>query len=412
MNVRRQLFSSYGVPTMTDRLVVVGASLSGIKAVRDMRALGFEGDITMVGAEDELPYDRPPLSKGFLAGECEVDDLLLATEAQMQELRVDFVRGDPAVLLNEESNAVTLSSGRILPYDSVLITTGADPNRPSWFRELPGLHLLRSVSDARAIRDGLRQGERVVIVGGGFIGTEAAAKLCGLGKEVTIVTDGDSVLEPLGRELASRFTALHRSRRVEVVTGSLVVEVIGDDRAHAVRLLDGTVIETDSVLVAVGARPNSTWVAQLADPLTGAVQVQVDGRVRGNVWAAGDVTTTGVGHWFSAVRQSKRVARGILGIVDKSTLRLDSEVPYMWTDQFELKVQILGSVERADNFAILDQECDATPANLVGLYHKDGIISGAVLIDRPQVLGALRKLVAMGGTLGDAADLFGSGVRS
>ncbi|QII00274.1 FAD-dependent oxidoreductase [Rhodococcoides fascians A21d2] len=397
---------------MSEHVVVVGASLSGIKAARELRALGFDGAITMIGEEEALPYDRPPLSKEFLAGERELNDFSLTDAAELRALDVEFIGADPATALDEESNTVTLSSGRVVGYDQVIMATGACPNRPPWFRPMAGLHLLRSIEDAFAIRDQLPTARRVVIVGGGFIGTEAAAKLVTMVKDVTLVTDGNSVLEPLGRELAARFTALHRIRGVAVLTNSFVVDILGNDRVRGVQLVDDSIVETDLVLVAVGARPNSAWVPQLADPLTGAVAVRADGKVRGNVWAAGDVTSAGAGHWFSAVRQSKRVARAILGIEDKSTARLDSEVPYMWTDQFELKVQLLGSVRQTDDFHVLDQENATEPSNFVGVYSRDGIISGGVLVDQPQVLGKMRQIVASRGTINDAVKLLGAGVRS
>ncbi|WP_052059954.1 NAD(P)/FAD-dependent oxidoreductase [Rhodococcoides fascians] len=397
---------------MGKHVVVVGASLSGVKAIRDLRALGYDGAITMIGDEEALPYDRPPLSKQFLAGESQFDDLVLADASELTTLGVEFISADPATALDEESNTVTLASGQVVGYDHVLITTGAGPNRPPWFRPVPGLHLLRSVEDARAVRDELTTAQRVVIVGGGFIGTEAAAKLVSMGKDVTIVTDGDSVLEPLGHELAARFTALHRSRGVNIINNSLVVDVHGVDRVTSVQILDQTIIETDMVLVAVGARPNSAWVPQLADPMTKAINVRTDGNVRGNIWAAGDVTAAGAGHWFSAVRQSKRAARAILGIEDKSTARLDAEVPYMWTDQFELKVQLLGLVRQTDDLDILDQQGETDPGNLVGVYSRNGIISGGVLVDQPQILGKMRQIVAASGSVDDAAHVLGAGVRS
>lgn len=375
---------------MSDHILVVGASLAGYKAIRELRTLGFEGLITLVGDEAVLPYDRPPLSKGYLTGACSPADAALCDWDDLAALDVDVVLGTRATSLNRAARRVQLDNGEDLPYGRLLVTSGARARRLGWYRELAGLHLLRSANDADAIRADLRQDGPVVVIGGGFIGTEAAAALAATGRAVTLIAEGANLLEPLGPFAAELLTDMHRSRGVRTMLGRSVVAVNGQDRVEGVALDDGSVLEGPTVLVCTGAQPNSEWVGELADAKTGAVTADPAGRVEDAVWAAGDVTTSGSGHWSSAVRQARRAAHDILGVNNAVTARLDHELPYFWTDQFDLKIQVIGSARGATPVPVLHHE---SPTRIVELFERDGRTTGAVVAGRPRDLVLARSLV-------------------
>ncbi|MEE2060417.1 NAD(P)/FAD-dependent oxidoreductase [Rhodococcus artemisiae] len=389
---------------MADKLVVVGASLAGIKAVQELRLLGYGDAITLIGAEPHGPYDRPPLSKGFLSGTVSADDLRLVDDDALAALDVELLLGTEATGLDVESMQVQCGDRRV-DYDRLLIATGASPRRPTWFRGLPGLHVLRSIDDADGLRADIAAAETIVVVGGGFIGTEAAAHLTASGKRVTVVTDADTLVPPLGTHMADLVTELHRSRGVGVVTGAVVDGLLGDDRVRGVELADGRTIAADAVLVSIGAVPETRWLNGSLVSDNGSLTCDPDGRVNETVWAAGDVTSQGAGHWFSAVNQARRVARSMLGVVDNTTRRLEQEVRYMWTDQFEFKVQMLGVAMPGDEFTVVSQAEPGSP-EIAGLFSRDGMVSGGVVVNRPRDLAVVRRVVGAAEPLESALDSF------
>lgn len=390
---------------MSDHVLVVGASLAGYKAIRELRTLGHDGLITLVGEETVLPYDRPPLSKGCLTGTHRPADLALCDQDELATLDVDVLLGTRAVALDRARDRVLLDDGEDLPYRNLLVTTGARARLPAWYRPLEGVHLLRSAADAEAIRADLSNEGPIAVVGGGFIGTEAAAALASTGRQVTVVAEGRNFLEPLGEFAAEFLTDLHRARGVTPRTGRTVVELTGQHRVQGVTLDDGSTVEATTVLVSTGAQPNSEWLGELASPRTGAVATDSAGRVDRSMWAAGDVTTAGSGHWFSAVRQARRAARGITGVDNSATARLDAELPYFWTDQFELKVQVVGSVQEATAVPVLHHD---DPVRIVVAYERGGRVTGALVAGRPRDLVTARSIVRDGAEMSSAVACFTS----
>ena len=246
-------------------VVVVGASLAGLRAVEELRHRGFDGPITVVGAEPHLPYDRPPLSKQLLAGEWGLDRVALTvpTPGGLDGLGVDWRLGTRAVGLDTARRRVALEGGEELPYDGLVIATGATPRRLPGTDGLAGVHTLRTLDDALAIRAELDAGAgRVVVIGAGFIGAEVAATCRARGHAVTLLEALPVPLErALGREMGTVVAELHRDHGVDLRLGVGVAGFEGDGRVERVRLADGSAVPADLVVVGIGVSPATDWLA-------------------------------------------------------------------------------------------------------------------------------------------------------
>jgi 3-phenylpropionate/trans-cinnamate dioxygenase ferredoxin reductase subunit len=239
------------------RLVVVGASLAGLRAAQAARKAGFDGDLVMVGAERHRPYTRPPLSKELLAGEHTVDRVHLPCD----ELGVEWRLGVPAVSLDRGRRRVVLSDGEDVQYDRLILATGSRPRRWSGAgAELGGVHVLRNLDDALALRAAFDGRPRVAIVGAGFIGCEVAQTARKEDLEITLIDIAATPMLPLGPELGEWCAQLHRDRGVDVRLGTGVAGLIGEGRVDAVELADGERVPADVVVVGLGALPNVEWL--------------------------------------------------------------------------------------------------------------------------------------------------------
>ncbi|MCO5176253.1 MAG: NAD(P)/FAD-dependent oxidoreductase, partial [Thermomicrobiales bacterium] len=327
---------------MSRSIVVVGGNIAGGRAVEALRKEGFDGAITLIGAESDLPYERPPLSKGYLTGEVSDGEFSVATTEGYAEQQIDARLGVRATSLQPDVQTVTLDDGSTVHYDQLLIATGASPrhlNVPG--SDLPGIHYLRTVADSRSIREDLAKAERVGIVGMGFIGAEVAASARSLGKQVTIVEYIAHPLVPaLGVEVAARMVDIHRGHGVAIHSGVAVVRFEGDQRVERIVAADGTVIDCDMAIVAVGVTPNTAWLESSGIALDNGVLVNEYSRTNlPNVYAAGDVanrqsTRYGrrlrVEHFDNASNHAVSAVRVMLG-QDKPY----DPVPYFWSDQYD-----------------------------------------------------------------------------
>ena len=319
--------------------VIVGGGLAGAKAAEALREQGHDGDLVLIGDEQLPPYERPPLSKGYLAGDSPWDDAVVHPESWYAEHDVDLRLGTRVTALRPADHVVEVG-GAELGYDKLLLATGSSP------RHLPGddglLHFRRR-ADSEAVRDRFGSG-RMVIVGGGWIGLEVAATARSAGTEVAVLEAAElPLLAALGPELAQDFAALHRDHDVDLRLGVKVDEL----RPDGVRLADGTTIDAATVLVAVGARPDT----DLAEAAGLAVDdgVLVDASLRtsdADIYAAGDIanaqhpflgTRVRVEHWANALNQPAVAAAGMLG-QDKQY----DELPYFYTDQYDLGMEYVG----------------------------------------------------------------------
>ncbi len=312
-----------------ERAVIVGASLAGATAAFSLREAGFDGDIVLVGAEDVLPYERPALSKSYLAGDVKFDKLLVRSADAYDTNRVTLRLGQVATGLDADRRLVILAGGEQLGYDQLVIATGASNARPPTPGiDLAGVHQLRTAADADALRAELPGLRRAVVVGMGFIGCEIAATLTTLGVEVTAVDPASGPLwGPLGPELSNVVRHWHRARGVRLVNGVSVTAFLpdaGGTQVAAVELADDRRLHAELVVVGVGVRPATGWLLDAPLHLVGtAVGVDSEGRTNlPGVYAAGDVTAVWderLGahrrpeHWANAIDQGQRVARAITG---------------------------------------------------------------------------------------------------
>lgn len=382
------------------RVAVVGASAAGLACAEGLRRQGFDGRITLIGDEREPPYDRPPLSKQLLSGAWAADRLRLRDADALDALGLDLRLGRRAVGLDPRRREVLLDGGERVGCDAAVIATGV---RPRWLpgaRGVRGVHVLRTLADAVALRASLAGGGRLVVAGGGFVGAEAAAVARALGRDTTVVTAAGGLLAgALGPRVGALLTAVHREHGVRVVTGARAAAVLTrGGRATGVRLDDGRVLAADTVLLGVGSTPNAEWLAGSGVPVGDGVRCDAALRAAPGVWACGDVASwpdpggggrLRVEHRTNASEQGLAVARGLLSGDDPPPFRT---VPYLWSDQYGLRVQVYGLPRGADAFRVVDG--DPAERRFTALFGRGGRVCAAAGIGMPRALRTLRALVA------------------
>jgi NADPH-dependent 2,4-dienoyl-CoA reductase/sulfur reductase-like enzyme len=364
-----------------ERVVVAGASIAGMSAARELRRLGFGGTIQLVDQDPHAPYRRPSVSKGLLTGLQQLEDVVAPWAENLELTRVAGVRLEG---LDVERRIVsgTSEEGHVeLEYDGLVLATGSVAR--SWPVELglEGVVTLRTVEDAMHMRGLLGDARRVAIVGGGFIGLEAAASAIALGLEATVIEVAPIPLaHVLGVSLGERMAATHRSKGVEVICGVGVEAIEGSGRVERVVLQDGRVVEAEVVLVAIGAAPAVGWLESSGLDLTSGVACDHCCRVEGatDVVAAGDIANwlnplydrrMRVEHWTNAIQQASFAAGALLGQASEEGF---SSAPYFWSDQFDLKLQSYGSSVGHDEVAVLEE----TEEKMLVAYGRDGVLVG------------------------------------
>ena len=336
---------------MTSRAVVViaGASLAGAKAAEALRSEGFDGRVVLIGEEPDRPYERPPLSKAYLRGEVDRDSFSVHDEQFYVDQEIDLLTSTSVVSVDPEAKSVTLDDDQTVAYDQLLISTGATPRRLSMAgADLPGIHYLRSLSSCEELRFALTSVERLVVVGGGWIGSEVAASVRQMGKEVAIIEAGRVPLERvLGPEAGQLFGDLHRDHGVELHMGVGVQSFRGSGSAEEVVLDDGTVVTGDLFVVGVGAVPRTELARSAGAELDNGVVVdQYLATNIAGIWAAGDVANAyhplfghrvRLEHWSAALNQGPIAAKNMLG---RRTAY--DRVPYFFSDQYDLSMEYTG----------------------------------------------------------------------
>jgi 3-phenylpropionate/trans-cinnamate dioxygenase ferredoxin reductase component len=336
-----------------DAYVIVGASLAGAKAAETLRAEGFDGPVIMIGAEAELPYERPPLSKDYLQGKSPRDKIYAHPQPWYDENDVELRLGVAATEIDRAAHRVTLADGSNQPYGKLLLTTGSSPRRlPVPGIDLDGVAYLRTVGDSDRIKAALVGSARVAVIGAGWIGLETAAAARIAGAQVTVLEAAElPLLRVLGPEVAQVFADLHRDHGVDLRFGVGVAEITGSaGRADGVRLADGGQIDADLVIVGVGISPNTQLADHAGLRVADGVVVGADLRTDDpDVFAAGDVASAfhpllgrhiRVEHWANALNQPQAAARSMLG----QPVSYD-RVPYFYTDQYDLGMEYAGYVE-------------------------------------------------------------------
>src|SRR6267143_1162240 len=368
-----------------ERIVIVGASLSGGTAAASLREGGFDGEIHLIGEESHLPYNRPPLSKGYLRGEERFADQLVQPEGTYAERDITLRLGRRAIGIDPQRKIVRLNGGEEIPYDRLLVTTGGRNRSLSVpGADLQGIFQLRTVEDCDRIRAAARPGSHAVVIGLGFIGSEVTASLRQLGVEVVAI-EGHPVplARVLGKEVGAVLADIHREKGVELILEDSVAAFEGAGTVERVRTKKGRMLECGLVIAGIGIAPNSELLAAAGAAVDNGVLV--DERCRTSlpdVYAAGDVANhlhpifgrLRVEHWNNAFQQGRAAARSMLG----------REEPYdylhsFWSDQYEHVIEYVGFAASWDRLVFRGRR---ESRKFLGFYLKEGIVHAAVGLDR------------------------------
>jgi NADPH-dependent 2,4-dienoyl-CoA reductase/sulfur reductase-like enzyme len=380
-------------------VAVVGASLAGLSAARSLRKQGYDGRLVVIGDELHRPYDRPPLSKEFLAGSLGEADLAL--ESTDEDLGAQWLLGVRATGLDHTERAVRLSDGREVRADGVVIATGAAARTLPGSEGLAGVHTLRTLDDARTLRDELGEGGRLVVIGGGFIGAEVASTACALGLDVTVVEAAPTPLAgPLGDAMGAVVSGLHADHGVRLLCGVGVKGLSGETRVDAVLLEDGRSVPADVVVVGVGARPCVEWLEGSGIALDDGVKCGADGRTSlAGVIAVGDCANwydpragahRRVEHWTGARERPDAAVAALLagGAVEPGVPR----PPYFWSDQYGVKIQFAGHAAGTDSITI--EAGTADDRDLLAVYRRAGNPVAVLGMNQPRLFARWRKQLA------------------
>jgi 3-phenylpropionate/trans-cinnamate dioxygenase ferredoxin reductase component len=380
--------------TAAGTVAVVGASLAGLSAARALRTQGFAGRVVLIGEEVHAPYDRPPLSKDFLAGAASRSDLDLEAPADAG-LDLDWRLGVAAVGLDPGSRAVRLADGSQVVADGVVLATGARARRLPGTGSLAGVHVLRTLDDAVALGAELRPGAHLVVIGAGFIGAEVASTARTLGVEVTVVEGLPVPLAgPLGPEMGTVCAGLHADHGTRLITGTGVARLVGTGRVEAVELADGRRLPADVVLVGIGAQPDVEWLEGSGLELAGGVVTDQFGATAiPEVVAAGDCAVawspaTGtyrrVEHWTHALEVPAAAVATLLGAAPPPP-----PLPYFWSDQYGARIQFAGHRHADDEVRIV--EGDPADRSFLAVYERAGEPVAVLGMNQPRLFTRWRR---------------------
>jgi NADPH-dependent 2,4-dienoyl-CoA reductase/sulfur reductase-like enzyme len=387
---------------VVQRIVVVGASLAGLRAVETLRARGFGGTLTLIGEEPHRPYDRPPLSKQVLQGTWAPEQTFFRKKEGYEALSLDMRLGVRATGLDVRAGRVSLADGSAVEYDRLIIATGARVRTPPNVAPRPGLHVLRGLDDVIALREALARATHLAIVGAGFIGLEVAASCRARGLAVTVVESRDVPLSPaLGPTVCGMVAALHRDHGVDLRTSVGVTDVLGDRHVEGLTLSDGSRVEADVVVVGIGVVPNTDWLEGSGLTLDNGIVCNGFAEAAPGVYAAGDVARvanqwTGdaprIEHWTNAVEQGVHAAENALAGPDAATSF--SSVPYVWSDQYDRKIQFLGRVHPHDEMRIV--EGSLADRRFTALYRLGDRLVGCLALNEPRAVIKYRRQLQAG----------------
>ncbi len=383
------------------RIVVVGASVAGYGAIQELRKAGYEGALTLVGAEDRLPYDRPPLSKQVLAGDWEPDRVDFRLP---DTLDVELRLGSAASALDLEERTLRLASGAELPYDGLIIATGAAPRQLPGSEGIEGVHVLRTLDDCLAVRAAFEQGARVAVVGAGFIGCEVAATARRRGLEVSLIEALPLPLAgALNPEIGQACADLHRAHGVDLRCGVMVEGIDGGQRAERLRLSDGSTVEADVVVVGIGVTPTTAWLQSSGLTLDDGVVCDSTCMAAPGVYAAGDVARwynpryarpMRIEHWTNAMEQGRAAARNLLaGPEDAEPY---DHLPYFWSDQYDISIQLAGSTDGTDEFRVVRGSLE--DGEFIALFRSGERIAGLLGFGLARDFARTRRLITQDDT--------------
>jgi NADPH-dependent 2,4-dienoyl-CoA reductase/sulfur reductase-like enzyme len=384
------------------RIVIVGASLAGLRAAETLRDRSFDGELTLIGDEPHRPYDRPPLSKQVLQGAWEPEQTFFRQKDGYDALALDMRLGVRAVSVDLRARRVALADGTFADYDRLIIATGARVRTLSAIAPRAGLLALRGLDDAIVLRRAVMDAPRVAIVGAGFIGLEVAASCRARGLPVTVIESLPVPLSPiLGPTFGDLVAAMHRDHGVDLRTGVVVTDVLGESRVAGVALSDGSRIDADVVVVGIGVTPNTEWLERSGLTIDNGIVCNGSGEAAPSVYAAGDVARVAnrwhgdsprIEHWTNAVEQAVHAAENALAGPEASTSF--SSVPYFWSDQYDRKIQFVGGARPHDEIVIVDGSL--VDRRLTALYRRGDRLVACLALNQPRALIKYRRLLAAG----------------
>jgi NADPH-dependent 2,4-dienoyl-CoA reductase/sulfur reductase-like enzyme len=382
-------------------IVIVGGGLAAARTAEQLRRSEYAGPVTIVGDEDQLPYDRPPLSKEVLRAE--TDDVILKPAAFYEENGIALLLGNGARSVDTAKQTLTLADGTEISYDELIIATGLVPKRIPSFPALDGIHVLRNFDESLALRKAAGSARRAVVVGAGFIGCEVAASLRRMGVDVVLVEPQPSPLASvLGQQIGELVARLHRAEGVDVRCGVSVSEVGGTDRVEKVVLGDGTEFDADLVVVGIGSRPATDWLDGSGLEIDNGIVCDDHGRTSApHVWAIGDVASwrhrlghqVRVEHWSNVADQARVVVPAMMGQDRPAAV----SVPYFWSDQYDVKIQCLGEPEADDVVHVVEDD----GRKFLAYYERDGVVAGVVGGGLPGKVMKARAKIAAGAPIAD-----------
>ena len=381
-------------------IVVIGAGQAGSSLVAKLRKDGFDGDITLIGAETALPYQRPPLSKAYLLGELELERLFLRPESFYSDNNITLRLGTVVTGIDPLAKTVTLGA-EVLPYDQLALTTGSDPRHlPAAIGgDLGGVFVVRSLADVDAMAPHVTEGKRALIVGGGYIGLEAAAVCAKRGVSVTLVEMADRILQRVAApETSDYFRALHRDHGVNILEGVGLKSLSGTEgRVSRAQLADGTVLDVDFVVVGAGITPG-TQLAELAGlELDNGIKTDAQGRTSDpSIWSAGDCASfpykggrIRLESVPNAIDQAEVVAQNMMGAGKDY-----AATPWFWSDQYDVKLQIAGLNTGFDTVVTRAGEGRTTSF----WYYKDDQLVAVDAMNDPRAYMVGKRLIDAGKT--------------
>lgn len=384
-----------------DTIVIIGGGLAGAKTAEALRENGYTGTVTLIAAEDHLPYERPPMSKDYLAGKTSFDDAAVHPAGWYDDHDVTLRQGVRATAIDTAGHRVALDDGTTLPYDKLVLATGSAVRRlVMQGADADNVHYLRTVDDSDAIRATFGEGRKLVVIGGGWIGLEVAAAARAAGTTVTILEGGTlPLLRVLGEKVAQVFADLHTANGVDFRTQAKVTGIITENgRASGVQLAGGEIIPADAVVVGIGVTP----VTELAAAAGLAVDngVLVDASLRSSdpdVYAVGDVANhdhpvlghrVRVEHWATALNQPAAAAASLLGKDTEYT-----ELPYFFTDQYDLGCEYIGHVTGSDQRVLV--RGDVESREFIAFWvDDDNRIQAAMNVNVWDVIDQIKPLIA------------------
>ncbi|MFJ9392979.1 NAD(P)/FAD-dependent oxidoreductase [Nocardioides sp. NPDC101246] len=391
---------------MSGCIAIIGAGQAGLQLALSLRTLGYGGRVVLLGDEPGLPYQRPPLSKGFLAGQETLEDLELRDPSIFEEERIELIAGKrvDAVKVGDERGELTLDDGATLAFDTLALATGSTARRlPIPGADLDGVLTLRDVADAERLCAELEAARDVVVIGGGFIGLEIAATARAQGKTVTVIEAAARILARVVAEpVSAHVSDWHRAQGTTVLINAGVTELTGTDRVTGVVLADGTSIDADVVVTGVGAAPSVALAQSLDLPVERGIVTDESGRTsHPRVFAVGDCTVQphptvpgrliGIESVNNAVEQATAAASAILGHEPAPR-----GVPWFWSNQGELKLQMAGISDGHDHHVVRG---DGSDGRLSVLYYRGDRLIAADVVNNPRDFNAVRNALAKGATI-------------